>query len=149
MNDVPCPSCGHDDSLSIDSRWSKTANGRRRRRVCNKCGSRFTTIETLHTHHRKNHDPLTRFPAFAQSVSAAPCPRCDGEGLERHRRRLARVMEEFRIECGCTRVDVAHRMGYGYEYLEKLEKGHRRWRPELIRKFVTACVRQKTNTSIR
>jgi len=40
-----CPSCGGRDSCVVDSRPTVDARGTRRRRSCNACGWRWTTIE--------------------------------------------------------------------------------------------------------
>lgn len=42
-----CPECQHQDSKVIDSRSSGPIGTTRRRRVCLKCGHRFTTYEHL------------------------------------------------------------------------------------------------------
>ena len=40
-----CPYCGADDTAVKDSRAAEENNAVRRRRVCNRCGGRFTTFE--------------------------------------------------------------------------------------------------------
>lgn len=40
-----CPACGKRKLLTVDSR--PTAGGIRRRKACNACGFRFTTVETI------------------------------------------------------------------------------------------------------
>ncbi|MEL6324716.1 MAG: transcriptional regulator NrdR, partial [Pseudomonadota bacterium] len=42
-----CPFCGADDTAVKDSRAAEENNAVRRRRVCNKCGGRFTTFERV------------------------------------------------------------------------------------------------------
>jgi len=42
-----CPKCGMDDDKVIDSRSVKEGVGVRRRRECNHCQTRFTTLESL------------------------------------------------------------------------------------------------------
>jgi transcriptional repressor NrdR len=42
-----CPKCHKDDDKVIDSRVSRDGSSIRRRRVCNECGHRFTTYETV------------------------------------------------------------------------------------------------------
>ena len=42
---MKCPNCQHLESKVIDSRLSHEADHIRRRRECEKCGSRFTTYE--------------------------------------------------------------------------------------------------------
>ena len=42
-----CPFCGHEDSQVKDSRPTEDAAAIRRRRSCNGCGQRFTTIERV------------------------------------------------------------------------------------------------------
>ncbi|MDR1426219.1 MAG: transcriptional regulator NrdR, partial [Bifidobacteriaceae bacterium] len=41
-----CPFCRHDDSRVVDSRTSDDGASTRRRRQCQACGRRFTTVET-------------------------------------------------------------------------------------------------------
>lgn len=40
-----CPSCGKRKLATVDSR--PTFGGIRRRKECNQCGSRFSTVETI------------------------------------------------------------------------------------------------------
>jgi transcriptional repressor NrdR len=42
-----CPFCGHDDTQVKDSRPTEDALAIRRRRFCQNCGQRFTTIERV------------------------------------------------------------------------------------------------------
>jgi len=42
-----CPFCGEDDDRVVDSRVSKDGYEVRRRRLCNRCGRRFTTYERV------------------------------------------------------------------------------------------------------
>jgi len=44
---VPCPHCGCSVSTVKNSRPVLSRNGVRRRRVCDDCGARFTTIEMI------------------------------------------------------------------------------------------------------
>ena len=44
---MKCPFCGEDDDRVIDSRVSKEGYEIRRRRLCNRCGRRFTTYERV------------------------------------------------------------------------------------------------------
>jgi len=44
---MKCPFCGNDGIKVIDSRPSEENNSIRRRRLCEKCGKRFTTYETI------------------------------------------------------------------------------------------------------
>jgi transcriptional repressor NrdR len=46
---MKCIFCGAEDSSVIDSRDTKEGNSIRRRRLCLKCGKRFTTYETIET----------------------------------------------------------------------------------------------------
>ena len=43
---MKCPYCGADDTKVIDSRPAEENNAIRRRRQCEKCNKRFTTVET-------------------------------------------------------------------------------------------------------
>jgi hypothetical protein len=45
---VPCPHCGSSASLVTNTRPVLPRNGVKRRRECEDCGHRFTTIETLY-----------------------------------------------------------------------------------------------------
>ena len=41
---MKCPFCGHENTRVIDSRPAEENNSIRRRRVCDECDKRFTTI---------------------------------------------------------------------------------------------------------
>jgi transcriptional repressor NrdR len=43
--DVRCPSCGEDDDKVVDSRPADNGVAIRRRRACNSCNTRYTTVE--------------------------------------------------------------------------------------------------------
>ncbi len=43
-----CPFCSHIETQVKDSRASEDGSAIRRRRICNGCGSRFTTFERIH-----------------------------------------------------------------------------------------------------
>jgi transcriptional repressor NrdR len=42
-----CPVCGHQDTRVVDSRISSEGDAIRRRRECDKCGFRFSTVEEV------------------------------------------------------------------------------------------------------
>src|SRR5580700_12242997 len=42
-----CPFCGHDDTQVKDSRPTEDNGAIRRRRLCDSCGQRFTTVERV------------------------------------------------------------------------------------------------------
>ena len=42
-----CPFCNHEDSQVRDSRPTENNSAIRRRRICEQCGSRFTTWERI------------------------------------------------------------------------------------------------------
>ena len=42
-----CPFCSHEDSQVRDSRPTEDNTAIRRRRICEQCGSRFTTFERI------------------------------------------------------------------------------------------------------
>lgn len=44
---MKCPFCNYEDTKVIDSRAVEENNSIRRRRVCEKCGKRFNTYETI------------------------------------------------------------------------------------------------------
>ena len=44
---MKCPYCGHPESKVIDSRPTVDGESIRRRRICQQCGKRFTTYETI------------------------------------------------------------------------------------------------------
>ena len=46
---MKCPFCNHENTRVIDSRPAEENNSIRRRRVCDECGKRFTTYETVET----------------------------------------------------------------------------------------------------
>jgi hypothetical protein len=45
---VPCPHCGCSASVVTNSRPVLSRNGVKRRRQCDECGQRYTTIETIY-----------------------------------------------------------------------------------------------------
>ena len=45
---MKCPYCGHLGDKVVDSRMAEDGTQVRRRRECEKCGSRFTTFEKAH-----------------------------------------------------------------------------------------------------
>ncbi len=44
---MKCPFCGSDDTQVRDSRPTEESSATRRRRACNNCGQRFTTVERV------------------------------------------------------------------------------------------------------
>jgi transcriptional repressor NrdR len=44
---MKCPFCFNDDDKVVDSRISKDGKSTKRKRQCNACGKRFTTLETI------------------------------------------------------------------------------------------------------
>ena len=47
---IPCPHCGSDKGSAVrDSRRAEEKDAIRRRRVCDSCDGRFTTLEVLET----------------------------------------------------------------------------------------------------
>lgn len=44
---MPCPRCQHPESVVNDSRPNKDGSFIRRRRICVKCGLRWTTYERI------------------------------------------------------------------------------------------------------
>jgi len=42
-----CPVCSHDDTRVVDSRMNSEGDSIRRRRECDKCGFRFSTLEEM------------------------------------------------------------------------------------------------------
>ena len=44
---MKCPNCGSMNSHVIDSRFSKSTNAQRRRRICYDCQHRFTSYEII------------------------------------------------------------------------------------------------------
>ncbi|MBN2073471.1 MAG: transcriptional repressor NrdR [Actinobacteria bacterium] len=47
---MKCPYCSNTDTRVIDSRLTDSNDAVRRRRMCEKCGKRFTTYERIETH---------------------------------------------------------------------------------------------------
>ncbi|MDA8401763.1 MAG: transcriptional regulator NrdR [Deltaproteobacteria bacterium] len=44
---MKCPFCFNDDDKVVDSRISKDGRSTKRKRQCNSCGKKFTTLETI------------------------------------------------------------------------------------------------------
>ena len=58
---VHCPFCRHDGSRVVDSRTAEDGTSIRRRRECQQCGRRFTTLETASLSVRKRSGAVEPF----------------------------------------------------------------------------------------
>jgi transcriptional repressor NrdR len=66
--DVHCPYCRHTDTRVLDSRVAEDGGAIRRRRSCNQCGKRFSTVEQMQLVVVKRSgatEPFTRDKAIA------------------------------------------------------------------------------------
>lgn len=74
-----------------------------------------------------------------------PCPRCNGSGSEFNDKAIGREVRRVRTEAGLAMIPVARLLGVTQGYLSMLERGLRRWTPELIDKIpaVTKRLRAK------
>ena len=61
-----CPFCRHDGSRVVDSRTAEDGTSIRRRRECQQCGRRFTTLETASLSVRKRSGVVEPFRRACQ-----------------------------------------------------------------------------------
>lgn len=61
---LPCPFCGSQDSRTLKTRFVDVFRHTRRRRVCQECGARFSTVETY-----AHDEPALRLNPGAFAVS--------------------------------------------------------------------------------
>ncbi|MDR0432157.1 MAG: transcriptional regulator NrdR [Bifidobacteriaceae bacterium] len=104
-----CPFCRHDDSRVVDSRTSDDGASTRRRRQCQACGRRFTTVETASLSVVKRSG--TTEPFRREKVLAGVRKACQGRPVsEDDLARLAHGVEETIRGRGAAEID-AHEIG--------------------------------------
>lgn len=104
-----CPFCRHEDSRVVDSRDAEDGQAIRRRRSCQRCGRRFTTIETASLAVRKRSgatEPFSRGKVLAGVRKACQGRPVDEDALAI----LAQRVEEAIRAGGCAEVS-AHEVG--------------------------------------
>jgi predicted transcriptional regulator len=67
----------------------------------------------------------------------APCKRCGGSGVEASESQGAEMRGARKLS-GATITDVAGAMGISVTHLSDMERGNRRWTPEMSRRFMVA-----------
>jgi transcriptional repressor NrdR len=104
-----CPFCRHDDSRVVDSRTSDDGASTRRRRQCQSCGRRFTTVETASLSVIKRSGAAEPFQR--EKVLVGVRKACQGRGVaEDDLARLAHRVEESIRARGAAEID-AHEIG--------------------------------------
>lgn len=104
-----CPFCRHDDSRVVDSRTAEDGASIRRRRQCQHCGRRFTTVETSSLTVVKRSGATE--PFSREKVIAGVRKACQGRPVsEDDLALLAQQVEESIRSTGAAEVD-AHEVG--------------------------------------
>lgn len=62
------------------------------------------------------------------------CGKCAGNGYEYSDSVLGAQLREWREKCGMVESDCANLLGISQTYLSLLERGKRRWTPEILRR---------------
>lgn len=105
-----CPFCQHNDTRVIDSRVSEDGTTIRRRRECEACGERFSTLETIELKlptvvksdgGREAFDARKLRTSFDRALQSARCPK------NRSRRRCVRWCTSY----GCPASAKSARCG--------------------------------------
>ena len=94
-----CPFCSHEDSQVKDSRHTEDNTAIRRRRICDQCGSRFTTFERIQLRDlivvKKNNqrEPFDRDKMFRSLSLALRKRNVDQEKIEKIVNAIVRRLE--------------------------------------------------------
>ena len=119
-----CPFCSHEDSQVKDSRHTEDNTAIRRRRICDQCGSRFTTFERIQLRdlivikNNNQKEPFDRDKMF-RSLSLALRKRdVDQEKIEKIVNAIVRKLENF----GDTEVKTTLIGEYIMEALSHLDQ---------------------------
>lgn len=121
---MKCPFCGNDDTQVKDSRPTDDNCSIRRRRVCNECGSRFTTFERVQLRElivvKKNGDrTLFDRDKLARSIQVAVRKRpVDPQRVEKVVNSIQRRLESS----GETEIPTIEIGEYVMEALANLDK---------------------------
>jgi transcriptional repressor NrdR len=104
-----CPFCRADDSRVVDSRTSEDGAATRRRRQCQACGKRFTTVETAALAVMKRSGATE--PFSREKVAVGVRKACQGRPVsDDDIDRLAHSVEERVRSTGVAEID-AHEVG--------------------------------------
>lgn len=113
-----CPFCHHQESRVVDSRSAEEGNAIRRRRECNACGKRFTTIEAATLYVRKRSgvvEPFSRHKVINGARKA-----CQGRPVSNaDLQMLAQKVEDSLRETGKSQVEA---QAVGKAILEPLKQ---------------------------
>ncbi|MFY0408294.1 transcriptional regulator NrdR [Solicola sp. PLA-1-18] len=116
-----CPYCHHTDTRVLDSRVSDDGAAIRRRRVCQECEKRFTTVEAMQLTVVKRSgatEPFVRDKAVAGVAKACKGRPVSADDLAR----LGQRVEAALREAGCAEVP-AHEVGLAVlEPLKELDE---------------------------
>ena len=119
-----CPFCSNEDTQVRDSRPTEENTSIRRRRVCEQCGSRFTTFERIQLRDlvviKKNsqRDPFDRDKMFRSLSLALRKRNVDQEKIEKIVNAIVRKLENF----GDTEVKTTLIGEYIMEALSHLDQ---------------------------
>lgn len=104
-----CPFCRHADSRVIDSRTADDGQAIRRRRTCQACGRRFSTMETTSLSVVKRSgvaEPFSRDKVIAGVAKA-----CQGRPVTRDQLALLAQAVEEQVRAGGAAEIAAHEIG--------------------------------------
>lgn len=74
------------------------------------------------------------------------CARCGGNGFT-YKGGIGKELREWRHKCSMGMHDAASLLGVSQPYLSLLERGQRRWTPELLRRVNQMLSPGKTKTN--
>jgi transcriptional repressor NrdR len=104
-----CPFCRHDDSRVVDSRTSDDGANIRRRRQCQACGKRFSTLETASLSVVKRSGAVEVFQR--EKVLVGVRKACQGRPVTEHDLALLAHRVEEAIRAGGAAEIDAHEVG--------------------------------------
>jgi transcriptional regulator NrdR family protein len=110
--DIECPKCRGVLSRCFDSRYDKVMDVRKRRRECEQCKHRFTTVERL-----------------LEEKEAAVRP---------SHRNIGTMLKTLRLKAARTQEQMADRMAVSLKVVQTAETGQTAWTVEKIEKYLQA-----------
>ena len=106
---VHCPFCRHDGSRVVDSRTAEDGTSIRRRRECQQCGRRFTTLETASLSVRKRSGVVEPFSRDKVVVGVRRA--CQGRPVSDDQLALLAHQVEEAIRAGGQAIVDSHDVG--------------------------------------
>ena len=104
-----CPFCRHDGSRVVDSRTAEDGTSIRRRRECQQCGRRFTTLETASLSVRKRSGVVEPFRRDKVVVGVKRA--CQGRPVSDDQLALLAHQVEEAIRAGGQAIVDSHDVG--------------------------------------